>query len=54
MKKRFLVCGDLHTKHDIFLKAINKFETEKIDLVNHFFIIKKNGNCKNLIKILGL
>lgn len=32
-KKRFLVCGDLHTKHDIFLKAINKFETEKFDKI---------------------
>lgn len=32
-KKRFLVCGDLHTKYDIFLKAINKFETEKFDKI---------------------
>ena len=24
---KFLVCGDLHTKYDIFLKAIEKFET---------------------------
>lgn len=32
-KKRFLVCGDLHTKYDIFLRAINKFETEKFDKI---------------------
>ena len=53
--------GDkIYTLEDLsnFLLSIklgnNKFEVEKIDLVNHFFDNKKNGNCKNLIKTLGL
>lgn len=31
--QKFLVCGDLHTKYDIFLKAINKFEKEDFDKI---------------------
>lgn len=30
-KIKTLVCGDLHCKHDVFLKTIFKFKTEKYD-----------------------
>lgn len=30
-KTKTLVCGDLHCKHDVFLKTIFKFKTEKYD-----------------------